>query len=189
MNTTERMAALLTTVLLVGCKGEAPPPAPAAPSTAAPTAIASTVPASTDVPKAKELVPSKDCTVKSKNPLRWACALPKNEMPLATFIATSEETPMKYVLVLELSSYFNYEFRNAKKTHYAITLTEPGNARAKATGYIKRDGAGAAELFELVKDGDPHIGTVVIAHPKNGQSNEIVEIQRFVMPAWELADP
>lgn len=120
--------------------------------------------------------------------LQWPC--PKstaNKVPLATFKATSSEVPTIFRVSARLSDYYNYDYSGAQKTHYAVEIRDGGafDPRAKLHAYIARKDPYAADLYDLLKDGEAHAVTVELAYNKRSQSTDVAKLMTFMCAGWD----
>lgn len=116
----------------------------------------------------------------------WECpTYGGNPMPLSTFKATSVETPTVFRVSAKLSDYYNYEYRGHQKTDYSVEVREdPRSFSGRLHVYIKRTAPSADVLFDLLKDGEPHMVTVELAYAKTSRSNDVAKLTRFICGDW-----
>jgi hypothetical protein len=100
----------------------------------------------------------------------------RHDMALKTFLATAPRDPKTFRLICQLSDYYNYDFANARQSHYSIRMLEPGTSDS-ITGYVARTSALGQRILEDLKDGKMHWHTVEVQHI--GVSSSCVEIKRL----------
>lgn len=121
----------------------------------------------------------------------WECPIYHgNPMPFSTFKSTSVETPTVFRLSGKLSDYYNYEYRGREKSHYSVDVREdPHSFSGRVHVYISRKDPTAEALFDLLKDGNPHMMTVELAYNKISQSTDIAKMTRFICEGWKCDVP
>ena len=115
----------------------------------------------------------------------WEASVPAG-MGLMQFIVDMPPGPVKFRVSCEISNSYNYEFRNAKPTHYSFSLL--GTDGKRIQGYLPRDHADARRLFELASE-PPHCVILELKHEgpdgrATRSSGEDVLITRMVSPSW-----
>lgn len=114
----------------------------------------------------------------------WRSSMPYNPMTFAAYRAKSPKQPVVFRVSARLSDYFNYNWSNAKPTHYSIELEAPFN-EGTLHGYIPKVPDGE-RLFSELEDGKPH-GIMVMVKTRDGAPSDMVDIVKFVRPDWREA--
>ena len=111
----------------------------------------------------------------------WPATAGHNQLPLKVFTATAPEKPVTLRVTAELSTYFNYQYRNLRETHWSFQLREP-NSGEFIHGYAEKESAEGKRLFALLQDGKQHDITVSVYC--TGQVGSVAEIAKVVSESW-----
>lgn len=112
----------------------------------------------------------------------WRSSVGYNPVSLAAFQAQRSTKPHLFRVWAKLTSYYNFDYNDAAKTHESVDLR--GKNRAHLTGYIRRNSPTAAALLDVLKDGDSHGVIVELRYLPNSRDASGVEIERFVAERW-----
>ncbi|RLC56427.1 MAG: hypothetical protein DRI30_05865 [Chloroflexi bacterium] len=96
-----------------------------------------------------------------------------------------EVTRWNFVALLD--DYYNYEYRNARDTHYSIELTDRGSGEY-FSGFIDKTSDDGKAMFDLLGDGKGHQVVVDIGYNDAARDPSIVNITSFVADNW-MGDP
>ena len=112
----------------------------------------------------------------------WKCSVGYSAMSLAEYKATQPTKALVFRLLGTLDDYYNFEFRDAKKTHYSVNL----RSREGGTihGYMLKTAKTAESLFTALKDGEEHHINVELRYREGSQDSSVTEITRFVGDSW-----
>ncbi len=113
----------------------------------------------------------------------WKCSKGYSAMSLAEYKATQPTKPLTFRILGMLDDYYNYDFANAKKTHYSVRLNKPDDANS-IHGYMLKTAKGAEQLFNVLKDGKGHYIIVEFRYPNGSRDSSVTEITRFVGNGW-----
>lgn len=111
----------------------------------------------------------------------WRSSMPYNPMTFAAYRAKAPKEPLVFRVSARLSDYYNYQWSNAKATHYAIDLEGPYH-EGNLHGYIAK-AADGEKLFSVLEDGKDH-GIMVTLKQREGAPSDHVDIVKFVRADW-----
>ena len=97
--------------------------------------------------------------------------------------------PEAFRVVGQLSTYYNYDYGSAERTHFSISLSFPDGESLH--GYVPRDSTDGQALYEVLKDGEYHRLILLLRYPhdsKNSGGGSVTEIFRFVQREWRQKD-
>jgi hypothetical protein len=112
----------------------------------------------------------------------WRSSVGYNPVSFAAFQAQRSKKPQLFRVWAKLTSYYNFDYDDAEKTHQSIELRD--NNRAALTGYIRRTAPTAPALLEVLKDGDSHPVIVELRYLPDSREASVVEIERFLAERW-----
>ncbi|HEX4334335.1 MAG TPA: hypothetical protein VH062_00395 [Polyangiaceae bacterium] len=112
----------------------------------------------------------------------WLCSKGWNPISLKVLRADQPRQPARFRLFAELSDYYNYDYRDAKPTHYSIHLTD--DDRQEIQGYMSRSAPDAVTLHDTLKDGKKHRVIVRLAYGSHASEAGVIEITRFYQEGW-----
>lgn len=112
----------------------------------------------------------------------WRSSAGYNPVSIAAFQAQRSKKPQLFRLWAKLTSYYNFDYDDAEKTHQSIDLRDKN--RATLTGYILRTSPTASALLDVLKDGQSHPVMVELRYLPSSRDVSVVEIQRFVAERW-----
>lgn len=110
----------------------------------------------------------------------WSATNGWNLMRLNVFQATMPSDITTFRVLARIGHYYNYQYRNAQKTHYSIHLSD--NYPGSITGYAEKDTSTGASLFSILKDGEVH--KIVVSIGFTGKENSLVGISKLVSDTW-----
>ncbi len=116
----------------------------------------------------------------------WKCSVAYSPMSLAEFKATQPAKPSLFRMLATLDDYYNFDFANAKKTHFSVNLRTP-TGEGDIHGYLAKSAKDAQQLLATLKDGKEHHIIVELRYPPNANSSN-AEITRFVTEYWMETD-
>ena len=112
----------------------------------------------------------------------WRSSVGYNPVSFAAFQAQRSRKPQIFRVWAKLTSYYNFDYNDAEKTHQSIELRDKN--RALLTGYIRRTTPTAPALLEVLKDGDSHPVIVELRYLSDSGETSVVEIERFLAERW-----
>ncbi len=83
----------------------------------------------------------------------------------------------------KLSDYYNYEFSEARQTHYSLSLEDMEGARLEAA-YVPRKSADGQKLFDALKDGKEHGVLIELVYLPNSQDSAVATVTRLLGMGW-----
>src|SRR5690554_3870658 len=92
--------------------------------------------------------------------------IPCNTPPLNVFKSTLSNNSTTLKLIAELDSYYNFEFINAKATHWSVSLHEGSD---QLYGYVAKESKSGKYLYESLKDGRKHAVVLRLQHTEDSQ--------------------
>ena len=105
----------------------------------------------------------------------WEAATGFNELSWKAFVATKPTSPVIMRAEAQLGDFYSYyDFMNAEKTHYSISLS-------LTFGYVKKNSRAGKQIFNILKDGEFHNITVKVRYLRSGDS---VVIDDLVSEDW-----
>jgi hypothetical protein len=91
---------------------------------------------------------------------------PKAPMGDMTFVAWNAQRPENPTSVrgkVLLTNYWNYAYKNCDATHYSFNFTDPTNFGRFQSIWAEKDSSDSKKLFEICKDGKPHLMTLKVS--------------------------
>jgi hypothetical protein len=122
--------------------------------------------------------------VKTKVGLKidWSANAGYNPVAFKAWVAGTDKSLMLRTEA-KLSDYFNYHYREAKGTHYSISLKDNYGKRFDSFhGNAAKDSDVGRKLFEILKDGHTHRLTVTVE--RTGRETSVVGIKELVSESW-----
>jgi hypothetical protein len=122
------------------------------------------------------------------------------EMSFLEFVEKRPTHPVLFRVEATLANYYNYEFgaegfgrfgREVRNKFYSVELDNPDEGFGGLTyGYLDKGNPTAKALFELLKDGQKHQITVMLAtYPWLTKApDKICVIESMVAPSWASGD-
>jgi len=111
----------------------------------------------------------------------WPATVGMNPVSMRTCRAAKPAGEVVFRVVAEISDYYNFQYIDAKGTHYSGKL-EVQNERTGVQGYAKKGSDVGKDLIRLLQDGKPHQITVGVYW--NGDGPDAVQITRLVSEDW-----
>jgi len=105
-----------------------------------------------------------------------------NPVSFAAFQAQHSRKPRLFRVWAKLTSYYNFDYNDAEKTHPSIELRDKN--RASLTGYIRSTAPTAPALLDVLKDSEPHAVIVELRYLPDSHEASVVEIERFLAERW-----
>lgn len=93
---------------------------------------------------------------------------PENEISFAEFKALRVETPTEFHVLVKLSDYYNYEFRDGRENYYSFMIYETDGTLTNLAGFLPKDNPMAKRVFDTVKDGEDYPMTLKIGFIEGG---------------------
>ncbi|HYV35126.1 MAG TPA: hypothetical protein VE988_05445 [Gemmataceae bacterium] len=116
----------------------------------------------------------------------WPASVGYNETPLAGLRANFPDKPVKIRVLAKIGDYYNFEYQNAKNTHFNVSLRDP--KQGNLPGYVAKTAEEGKRLYELLKDGKDHelIVEITALGPGGGSidAGHGVAITRVVSESW-----
>lgn len=103
------------------------------------------------------------------------------EMTFAAFIATRPKASIMFRCTLRLSNRYYFDFRNAEKTHFSISIDHP-TMRGSLDGYLFRYTPLGVFLYSILKDGEQHYMTIQVRQV--GEHADCVIIEKLISESW-----
>ena len=108
-----------------------------------------------------------------------------NDTKLSVYKATYPEKDITFRLIAKLSDYYNYDFSDARSTHFSIELNEYYAPSADAVfGYVEKDAPQVGDLLSLLSDGNQHKITLKLKYPRKGRNSQVTGISKIVALNW-----
>lgn len=120
--------------------------------------------------------------VKGKWLVDWEATVGFNSTSLRTFKANAETGEATVRVYVQISDYYNFQYRNKDKSHFSFDLTDTNGETLN--GYVAKDSPTGEQLFEITKDGAAHELSIVIK--RTGREGSVAEIIRLVSPTWVM---
>ena len=113
----------------------------------------------------------------------WRCSVGYNPVTVPAFKAQhTTKQPSIFRFEAKLDDYYNYEFADAKDTHYSIGLQDGANNQIYA--YVPKKSPDGQKLFDGLKDGKEHPVLIEIAYPANSGSSSVAAVTRLLGFGW-----
>lgn len=124
------------------------------------------------------------CLVKTGSEFKvdWRCSAAYNPVSIPAFRAQHAlRKPSLFRVIAKLDDYYNYEFSDARETHYSISLKD--DYSESISGYIPRSSPDGQKLFDTLKDGKSRAVIVELAYLSNS-SPKVATITRLIGFTW-----
>jgi hypothetical protein len=128
---------------------------------------------------------SQECYVKNvqgKWLVDWEATVGFNPTSLRTFKANVSADEATVRVWIQISDYYNYEFRSKDKSHFSFELTDVNSESLH--GYVPRDSTTGKQLFEITKDGEAH--EVAVSIKRTGREGSVAEIKSLASHSWVI---
>lgn len=110
-----------------------------------------------------------------------------NSRSIKSFQVERSYIPESFRAIVELDTYYDYDFRNTEQTHYSVRIYSSHGPTLH--GYVPRSSKDGQALYNIVKDGRTHRVILLLRYPPRSQHSDIVEIFRFAQPGWIQKSP
>ena len=113
----------------------------------------------------------------------WRCSKGYNPVAAKTFQAQhTPRQPVIFRVQATIDDYYNFDFSNAKDTHYSVKMEIYGEQRDTVWlhGYIPKTSPDGQKLFSALKDGRTHPALIEVAYPLRSRSTGVVDITRLL---------
>jgi hypothetical protein len=114
----------------------------------------------------------------------WRCSLGYNPVTVPAFRTQHAfNQPAVFRMRAKLSYYYNYEFSEAKQTHYSLSLEDKEFAHIDGA-YVPRQSADGQKLFDVLKDGKEHTVVIELVYRPNSQDSSVATVTRLLGFGW-----
>ncbi len=114
----------------------------------------------------------------------WEATTGHNPISMKTFKAHSNSDIASFRIQAEIGNYYNYNYRNAEKTHWNVgVIDNDGNSISGC--YISKTSEEGKKLYEILKDGKQHYLILEIKmDTSESKSGDIAVITKFIKQGW-----
>ena len=111
----------------------------------------------------------------------WEATAGYNPVSLTTFKAMLSATPEKFRVYATLGSYYNFDYSEAQRTHWNVSIEDNSSENIDAC-YVSKTSAAGTTIYNILKDGKKHqmILEIKIDDPKG----RTAIINRFISEGW-----
>lgn len=128
---------------------------------------------------------SQECYVKNvrgKWLVDWEATVGFNPISLRTFKANVSQSEPTVRVWIQISDYYNFEYRNKEKSHFSFELTDVNGETLN--GFILKDSTAGKRLLEITKDGEAH--EVAVTIKRTGRDGSVAEITSLASLSWVI---
>lgn len=116
----------------------------------------------------------------------WEALVGHNSMTLAAYKIQKPKATQVFRFTAAMANYYNYEFLDKAQTMYCIRLVEYDETTGSIYGYIEKDSSDGKQLYELLKDGEPHEVILSVHYSPNHLDPyaDQVLIDKLIRTSW-----
>lgn len=105
----------------------------------------------------------------------WEASTGQNPISMKIFIAQSNSKPAIFRVKAEIGDYYNFNYRDAKNTHWNITIND-NHYNVISGCYVSKSSEEGEKIYQILKDGKQHHLILEIKMDNSGKNATITKV-------------